>query len=119
MLTTYFVRRLIYRYSKNLRSVVVPGASQEVNLDADLDAVLADLYLDPDEIKAQVDHVEVLVRRCQQLAAKGTAAAQKQVEEEILWVFALKVSQNNLPPIEGIYLIEGGKSQQVKLKAVG
>jgi hypothetical protein len=120
MLTTYYVRRLIHRYRKNLQSVVVSGGSIKVDLNTDLDLALADLYLELDEIRTQVDHVEVLVRRCQQLVAQGAAMAsqQKQIERDILWVFGLKITENNLPPIQGIYIIEGGKSKQVSLKVM-
>jgi hypothetical protein len=101
--------------------VIVAGASQEMNLDTDLDAILAELYLEPEEIAEQVKHVEILVRRCQELVAKGAsvAAEQKQVEQEILWTFALKVMDNTVPPIEGIYIIDGGKSKQVSLRLAG
>jgi len=62
----YIIRKILSKYRGRLRSVVIDGASPEISTVCDLDAALADLYLEEDSVKnaiAELEHLTQVYKR--------------------------------------------------------
>jgi sulfur carrier protein ThiS len=101
VLTDYYVRKLIRRYRGCLKSVVASGACIEADTQTSIDDVLESLYLEPEEIAAQIKELEVMIRHHQHLELKSPQSHRQlqDLERKIFWVIGFKVLEtgvNNL-----------------------
>lgn len=89
-LTMYYIRKLLRKEQGSLKCIVVDGACLAVNPESDLNAVLESLYLDAEEVAAEVLHLETLVMSHQMIGESRPAEQLEKVEAEIFWVLGLK-----------------------------
>ncbi len=88
--TAYTIRRLLRQYQGQLRSVVAEGACLVADPESDLNAVIESLYLDEEEIRAQVAEIEKLMMTYQLLLKAGATQQAAAVEDQVFWILGLK-----------------------------
>ncbi len=98
--TVYYIRKLLRKHQGNLKSIVVDGACLAANPEADLNAVLESLYLDDEDVAAEMNHLETLIMSHQMIGEIGPAGQLQKVETEIFWVLGLKQIDPNYEPDE-------------------
>ncbi|WP_247216181.1 hypothetical protein [Synechococcus sp. C9] len=88
----YIIRKILSKYRGRLRSVVIDGASPEISTVCDLDAALADLYLEEDSVKNAVAELEHLTQVYKRLETEPIAHKRELelIEGKILWILGLK-----------------------------
>ncbi len=86
--TRYYIRQLLKQTPQDLTSVVVPGAALRATPEADLDAVLCSLYLDPEEIQENTQQLEALVQVHRQLE-DSKPSLKCRIEAQIFWILGL------------------------------
>lgn len=88
----YIIRKILSKYRGRLRSVVIDGASPEISTVCDLDAALADLYLEEDSVKNAIAELEHLTQVYKRLETEPIAHQRELglIEGKILWILGLK-----------------------------
>lgn len=103
---TRYVRQLVNRHHACLRTLGANRSSVTKTLlkqDTNLTSVLVALYEEPTKLAKQIQYVESLVSRCEELATKGARGQflQEELEQEILKIFSLKLVKHLEPLIDG------------------
>lgn len=93
--TSYYIRKLLRQYERDLQSFVAKGAGLSANSQMNLDQVLESLYIEVEEISDTVQQLEKLVQWHQILVKQYSNQAKiDRIEEQIFWLLGLKRVQS-------------------------
>jgi len=93
--TSYYIRKLLRSHADRLRSVFAPGAAIQADSLSDLNAVVASLYLEEEELMRVTREIEDLVQLHSRLGSQAGRFSLydgklAELEQRIFWLLGLK-----------------------------
>ncbi|HEY9619848.1 MAG TPA: hypothetical protein V6C78_05740 [Crinalium sp.] len=90
--TAYYIRKLLRQRSHQLKFVALPGAALRADPLADLDQVIASLYLQDAEVVTVIENLEALVTSHRSLTSRFSIHETElaELERRIFWLLGFK-----------------------------